>query len=374
MQTSASDLRLLLVRQRDAVGRRSQLVAALARSVDLVDVVYPELSRLQRNMVLARTFHPHVGRWKGRVGFNERLARLQTESVQRSLLAHRGDHDVIMQFQTLCTPGFDRAGVPYTIYTDNTMALTWRHYPKWAQISPQAARRWLAYEARIFREAKAVFTYSEFARRSVIEDYGCSSESVLVAGAGANQMLHRPPEKQVGTPRALFVGFELERKGGLVLLDAWPQVRRRVPDAELVVAGPRRRPKRTLPAGVRWVGRRDREALGELYRSASVFVMPSQFEPWGHAFLEAMGHALPCIGARCCAMPEIIDDGVTGRLVAAGEPEPLADALVELLGDPVKMAQMGRAGYERVRRERLWSHVADRVVTHLAERPVLSVT
>jgi len=372
MPTSLSDLRLLLVRQRDTTGRRSQFVGALRQRLNVVDVVHPEVSWPERKMVLARAFHPDIDRWRSRAGFDEHYAALQTQSVQRGLLRHRGDHDLIMQFQTLCAPGLERGGVPYTIYTDNTMALTQRHYPKWAQLSPRAVTRWIEYEASIFREAKAVFTYSEFTRRSVIEDYDCEPQSVVAAGAGANQMLPRAPQQRARPARALFVGFELERKGGFVLLDAWPQVRAHLPDAELVIAGPRRRPRRSLPEGVRWVGRSDRATLTELYESAAVFAMPSLFEPWGHVFLEAMGHGLPCIGSDSCAMPEIIDDGVTGRLVAPGAPQPLAEALIELLADPARAARMGRAGYEQVRRERRWTNVADRVLEHLGGQRVLS--
>ena len=298
----------------------------------------------------------------------------QTEAVQRGLENHRGDHDLILQFQTLCAPGSDRAGVPYAIYTDNTMALTQRHYPAWAPLSKRDADRWLRFEAEIFRGAAATFTYSEFARRSVIEDYGCPASSVLAAGAGANQALSSVEHKDYSAPRALFVGYEFERKGGEVLLDAWPMVLSRVPDAELSIAGPRRPPRRSLPPGVRWVGRGDRQALDELYSAASVFTMPSLFEPWGHVFVEAMAYGLPCIGTQGCAMPEIIEDKVTGRLVPANEPEPLADALVELLSDPAKAAAMGRAGFAAVQREFLWSHVCDRVLGHLGSQPAVALT
>jgi glycosyltransferase involved in cell wall biosynthesis len=367
MTQAAGNLRLVVVRQPDASGRRSQFVDALARRTQLVDVVYPELSRLELNLIRLRTFHPHSGRWRARAGFNQRLASKQTESVQRGLAAHRGNHDLIMQFQTLCAPGFDRAGVPYAIYTDNTMALTQRHYPAWAPLPKQAADWWLQYEAGIFRGATAIFTYSEFARRSVIEDYDCPESAVVAAGAGANQMLPALEDKDYSVPRALFVGYDFERKGGSVLLDAWPAVRRRIPDAELLIAGPKRSPARSLPAGVTWTGQGDRAALSALYRSASLFVMPSLFEPWGHVFVEAMGHGLACIGTRGCAMPEIIEDGVTGRLVTAGSPQPLADALVELLTDPDRLATMGSAAHATVQRERTWAHVTDRVLSHLAQ-------
>ena len=367
MSPSTLDPRVLVLRQADPTERQSQLVVELDRRSALAGDVHPQLARPELALILASSFHPRRSRWRAQAGFSPMIASRRTKSVQRGLASHRGDHDVILQIQTLFAPGFDRAGVPYAIYTDNTMALTRRHHPAWAPISDRAAAAWMEYEASIFREAAVVLTYSEFARRSAIEDYGCSPDSVVAVGAGANQMLDSlgESEKDYASPRALFVGFEFERKGGPVLLDAWPLVRARIPGAELVIAGPTR-PAGALPDGVEWVGPSDREALGVLYRSATLFVMPSLFEPWGHAFVEAMGHGLACIGTTRCAMPEIIDDGVTGRLVAAGEPAPLADALIELLSDSAKRAAMGAAAYERVRRERRWSHVADRVLASLA--------
>jgi glycosyltransferase involved in cell wall biosynthesis len=225
----------------------------------------------------------------------------------------------------------------------------------------------MEYEAAICRSATAVFTYSEFARASIIEDYGCPPDRVAAVGAGANQLVADVHDKEYTQPRAMFVGMDFTCKGGHVLLDAWPAVRDRVPEAELVIAGPRGRPPRRLPEGIRWVGWVDRAALAELYQSASVFVMPSLFEAWGHSFIEAMGYGLPCIGTSCCAMPEIIDDGVTGRLVPRFEPEPLAHALTELLTDSAKAAAMGRAAHARVMREYRWHNVVDRVMAHLGD-------
>ena len=57
--------------------------------------------------------------------------------MQRALARHQGSYDLIMQLQTLCAPGFDRSGVPYVIYTDNTMVLTQRLYPDWAPLFNQ---------------------------------------------------------------------------------------------------------------------------------------------------------------------------------------------------------------------------------------------
>jgi hypothetical protein len=379
--SSAADLRVLGVsipdvsdwREPVPQGQWSQFFAALAQRFELVDVVRPELSDAQRYVNFARTFHPDKARWKASAGFNKSVATKRTEAVQRALAKDRGRLDLIMQVQTVCAPGFDRGGVPYFVYTDNTMALTQRMYPAWAQLSAKAAAWWMRYEAQVCRSAATVFTFSEFARRSVIDDYGDAPEHVISVGGGANQLLEDLGDKDYSVPRALFVGVDFERKGGPVLLDAWPRVRERVPDAELIVAGPGGEPPADLPPGVEWIGWVDRAGLAELYKSASVFVLPSTFDPCPNVFREAMGYGLPCVGTVCCAIPEIVDDGATGRLVPIRESEPLAGALVELLSDPARAAAMGRAAHVNVLREGRWSDVVDRLAAHLEQNVGLTV-
>ena len=347
-------------------GKWSQFYGALARRYELIDVVRPELTRRDGCLNLARSFHPRINRWRARRGFSEASFGRRTEGVQAGLRRHQGSYDQIVQLQTLCAPGFGSDAVPYAIYTDNTMALTQRFYPAAARLSEDAAARWMELEAGVCRSANAVFTFSEFARRSVIDDYGARPERVHAVGAGANQLLRELPEKNDAAPRALFVGADFQRKGGHVLLAAWPIVRRQVAGAELIIAGPKRDPGTADRPGVSWLGSVDREALAALYRSASVFVLPSLFEPWGHVLLEAMGNGLPCVGTARCAMPEIIDDGLTGRLVHPREVEPLAAALIELLSEPRKAAAMGRAAHAKVMRGYTWDDVIDRVARSLS--------
>jgi glycosyltransferase involved in cell wall biosynthesis len=347
-------------------GQWAQFFGALSRRMEVVDVIQPELSRAQRYANFARNFHPRGVRWRARAGFSPALAAKHTDLVQRALSRYAGAYDIVVQLQTLCAPGRDRGGAPYVIYTDNTMALTRRLNPLGygSRVSPATASWWMRFEAEVCQAALAVFTYSEFTRASVIDDYRCSPERVVAVGAGANQLLESVDGKDYSAPLALFVGKDFAQKGGPTLLEAWTRVHEHLPAAELVIAGPER-PPATLPQGVRWVGWVEREELAQLYRSASLFVMPSLFDAYGLVFLEAMGHGLPCIGTNLCAMPEIIEEGVTGRLVPRGESEPLAQALIDLLSDPLRRATMGRAAHERVLAQHRWSDVAERVFTRL---------
>jgi glycosyltransferase involved in cell wall biosynthesis len=81
-----------------------------------------------------------------------------------------------------------------------------------------------------------------------------------------------------------------------------------------------------------------------------LIVLPSFEEGFGNAILEAMAKAKPVIGANSGAIPEIIRDGVTGRLVPPKSPQKLSEAILEILKDPIKAKKMGEAGRERAKR------------------------
>jgi glycosyltransferase involved in cell wall biosynthesis len=175
----------------------------------------------------------------------------------------------------------------------------------------RAVRRAWEAEQRTFDELALIFTMSDWVRESLLDELGQDPSKVVTVGAGANIPVPDEPAVREDRPmRFLFVGKgDFERKGGSSLVKAFRVVRGRFPDAELLVVGPERA---VVDApGVRWAGRLRRSAglgnpLERVYRSADAFVMPSVYEPFGIAFLEAMAYGLPCIGSRACAMPEII--------------------------------------------------------------------
>jgi glycosyltransferase involved in cell wall biosynthesis len=81
--------------------------------------------------------------------------------------------------------------------------------------------------------------------------------------------------------------------------------------------------------------------------SADVFVLPTLGEGFGLSILEAMGRGLPVISTDTMAIPEIVIDGQTGRLVSTKDPVALAGAIRELLERPAWRVELGRAGHAR---------------------------
>jgi phosphatidylinositol alpha-1,6-mannosyltransferase len=170
--------------------------------------------------------------------------------------------------------------------------------------------------------------------------------------------------RDVAGPFALIVGrlASSERyKGHDVLIDLWPSIRDEVPGARLVVAGDGDDRARleakaaALGLPVRFLGRVSDPALDALYRDCAFFVMPSREEGFGLVFLEAMRAGKACIGGTGAAA-EIIEDGVTGLVVDAADPEQVAKAVVRLFLEPGTRARMGRAGAERLLREFTEAH------------------
>jgi glycosyltransferase involved in cell wall biosynthesis len=98
-----------------------------------------------------------------------------------------------------------------------------------------------------------------------------------------------------------------------------------------------------------------------------VFTLPTLREPFGLAFLDAMACAVPCVGTRTGAIPEVVADGATGLLVPPDDAAALAAAIAALLEDVPRARAMGEAGRARVAAGFRWEHVAAKLERALAD-------
>jgi starch synthase len=111
-----------------------------------------------------------------------------------------------------------------------------------------------------------------------------------------------------------------------------------------------------------------RQDVIQLLSHATVFVCPSVYEPLGIVNLEAMACGTAVVASAVGGIPEVVDDGTTGLLVAYDETDPaaferdLAARLGELLADPTRAAAMGSAGRERAVAEFDWAAIARETV------------
>jgi glycosyltransferase involved in cell wall biosynthesis len=95
------------------------------------------------------------------------------------------------------------------------------------------------------------------------------------------------------------------------------------------------------------VGMLERSQLLDEFRRADVFVLPSLFDSFPIAILEAMAAGLPVIATRVGGVPEVVLDGETGLLVEPGDPKRLASAIEALASDEGARREMGKRGRAR---------------------------
>lgn len=219
-------------------------------------------------------------------------------------------------------------------------------------------------QLRTLRRATAVTAPSGFQAREVARELGWAESRIQVVpnplDPGILAAAESAPTTGGDPQMVLYAGRLAKVKGIEPLLAAVKEVRSQAPDARFVLAGPWRMESKPAslglemgPAdgsdGVAWIGQATRDQLIALYRRASVFVMPSYFESFGIAALEAMAFGLPVVATAAGGLPEIIQDGETGFLVPPGDPHGLSVALLRLLRDRSLARGMGQAGRRRVR-------------------------
>lgn len=108
---------------------------------------------------------------------------------------------------------------------------------------------------------------------------------------------------------------------------------------------------------VAFLGAQDFQAVGRLYASASVVAVPSVIGPGGrtegipNVAIEALAHRRPAISTNVSGIPELIQDGVTGRLIEPGDADALASAIAEIHADPEAAWRMACEGRRHVEHE-----------------------
>jgi glycosyltransferase involved in cell wall biosynthesis len=218
--------------------------------------------------------------------------------------------------------------------------------------------------------ADVVFVPSRFTASEAMTLLGVPEGRLVIVSHGVEERFFRVPRAPYhGTvPTVLFYGSLDPIKGIYDAVRAAGQVAARGAKFQLRIAGwgewDRLR-QAVLAAGLSdrtdFLGVLDADALCAELARAAVALLPSHAESFGLAIAEAQAAGVPVVSYRAGAVPEVVEDRVTGLLCPLGDTDALAQALAQLLGDPVLRASMGEAARDRARRF-TWEATATRML------------
>lgn len=174
------------------------------------------------------------------------------------------------------------------------------------------------------------------------------------------------PQKSGQRHVMLFLGRITDKKGAFDLLRALPAALARWPALRITMAGPGEIERAQqlvkelgLPDGVvdfpGWIdGERKLQALA----AAGTFVLPSHFEGVPIGVLEAMAQGMAVVATQVGGIPDVVNHGSNGRLVAVGDVQALSEALIQVLAEPAATEAQVNQAFETVQAHRLPAVVA----------------
>lgn len=247
-------------------------------------------------------------------------------------------------------------GIPYVIFSEThgrSPRPAWLRMTKRVALRPliRGAGAWLAtgtlsedFLAQHGAERSRIFRFAN------TPDVEALSRRIDEA-RGFREATRRALGVPAGEPLVLFVARLIGAKDPAALLAAQAilEARGGAPWLVLVGEGAQGNPLREFVrsrrlARVVFAGTREPQDLPAIWAAADLFVLPSRHEPWGVVVNEAMAAGLPVVlSDRVGAAPDLLEDGVNGRLFPSGDAERLAAAIAEIAGDADLRARMGAA-------------------------------
>jgi glycosyltransferase involved in cell wall biosynthesis len=194
-----------------------------------------------------------------------------------------------------------------------------------------------------YQNAAGIFACSEWAAKSMIEDYGVDPSRVFVLPPGIDTNHWKFPDRDntSGPTNILFVGGHFHRKGGDLLLK-WAETTQHSDWMLHLVTRDKVSPNHPSIKVYNGLSPND-PALMDLYRQAHLFALPTRGDCYSLASMEAMSAGLPVILSRTGGTGDIIKQGETGYLIEPGDGKALSEHLDYLLANPEKRAEMGLA-------------------------------
>jgi glycosyltransferase involved in cell wall biosynthesis len=264
----------------------------------------------------------------------------------------------IYNYRLLCpAANFLRNGLPCEDCVEHSLWRSVRHGCYRDSHLQSAVLAWTLYSHRLRGTWKRIIrTYivpTEFMRGKLIEG-GLPGEKIVVK---PNYHEPDPGIRATSDGSALYVGRLSPEKGVRTLLRAWQKLEKLENPIRLRIVGdgPLQEEVKLFIAGhpecqIEFLGRRSHDDVIDSLKSAAMLILPSEwYEAFPHVILEAFACGVPIVASRIGTLPDVIHDGISGVLFAAGDAIDLAAKVRWLTTHPDAaegIARRGRIAYQ----------------------------
>jgi len=213
-----------------------------------------------------------------------------------------------------------------------------------------------------------IFVTTSWVQHSLVNDYGVDPARVTVCYTGTGNIRNLNLDRDREHPILLFAAkHNYLHKGAATVLDAFRRLREHHHTVELVMVGPDpsilgveiNEPRVTFHSFLEW------NQLEHLFNSASLFVMPSLYEPYGLVYLEALRCGVPVVCSATGGMSSVVHDHGCGWAIDNDQPDALLNALLEATSDLDRCWSKGRVGQEFVESHCSWEICAKSIIKTL---------
>ena len=225
-------------------------------------------------------------------------------------------------------------------------------------------RRRNCYYQESLRSIDHFFVTTDWVRESLVSSYGISGDRITTCYTGTGNITRLATGRDFTRPQILFVArHNYVNKGASILLEAFRVIRKKHAYAELILVGPDRdglgmqgeEERVTVHPFLEW------QDLERLFNRATLFAMPSLYEPYGLVYLEAMKCGTPVVCASTGGMSSIVRDQDCGWILDEREPMALANILDRALSDPDAWMSKGRNGQNFVEADCSWTKCVEKI-------------
>lgn len=306
------------------------------------------------------------------------IQHIQKMGIEYSLLNQRSRFDFSLICEAIKLANLNKISILQThgykpsivgFFLKYYLGLPWVPFLHGDTAEDLKVRCYFQLEKLFVRRADAIVTVSEDMRQKMLQR-GFSSYKVqavrnaidpslfdVVLPEHASRDFLRLHELKGDGPLIGIIGRMSPEKGHTFFLEAFPQVLAKIPTARVVFLGTGQEEsmlrkicaEKGLQNRVHFMG--FQEDIASWYPVLDLVVLPSLSEGLPNVAMEAMLFSKPIVATAVGGVPEVVEDGVTGKLVPARKATDLADAIVDLMSSPRLMAEYGVMGRKKVLEE-----------------------